>query len=155
MRHHLFATACALAVAAAAAAQPKPDFSGEWVLNRQASTLSPAAAGVQSGVVRIEHRDPTFRYEATLVTAGNPIDYAYELPTDGRDVAGTQPGFSAISSLRWEGDTLVFTSRVERGGRETRVSFRYDLVDGGRRLRGVEQVRGAREQDNTWIFDRR
>ena len=29
----------------------KPDFSGEWTQNRQASTLSPGAAAVQSGVV--------------------------------------------------------------------------------------------------------
>ena len=37
-------------------AQQKPDFSGEWTLNRQASTLSPRAAAVHSGVVRIELR---------------------------------------------------------------------------------------------------
>jgi hypothetical protein len=36
------------------------------------------------------------------------------------------------------------------------LSFRYELVDGGRRLRAVEQIRGAgRDQDNVWLFDRR
>jgi hypothetical protein len=29
-------------------AQQKPDFSGDWTLNRQASTLSPAAAAFQT-----------------------------------------------------------------------------------------------------------
>ena len=36
----------------AAAAQPRPDFSGEWVLNRQESTLPPPVSAVESGVVR-------------------------------------------------------------------------------------------------------
>ena len=51
-----------LALAALVLAQAKPDFSGEWILNRQASTLSAIAAVVQSGVVQIEHQDPTERF---------------------------------------------------------------------------------------------
>ena len=43
----------------------KPDFSGDWTLNRQASTLSPAAAPFQSGALRIDHREPVFRCQAS------------------------------------------------------------------------------------------
>ena len=40
----------------------KPDFSGDWTLNREASALSPVVAPVvQSGFVRIEHREPSAR----------------------------------------------------------------------------------------------
>ena len=53
--------------------QQKPDFSGDWTLNRQASTLSPAAAAFQSGVMRIEHHEPIFRCEATYVADGKPV----------------------------------------------------------------------------------
>lgn len=36
------------------------------------------------------------------------------------------------------------------------ISFRHELLDGGRRLRAVEQLRASgRDQDNVWIFDRR
>jgi hypothetical protein len=137
-------------------AQGKRDFSGEWILNRQASTLSPGADGIQSGAVQIEHREPTFRYKATLVSASNRTAYEYELQTDGREVAGAHPGPATASSLRWEGDSLVFTGRVTTPKGVTTVTFRYDLLDDGRRLRGVEQIRGGgREQDNVWIFDRR
>jgi hypothetical protein len=49
-------------------AQQKPDFSGEWTLNRQASTLSPKVAPVaQSGVLRIEHHEPKFKAHQTIV----------------------------------------------------------------------------------------
>jgi hypothetical protein len=43
-------------------AQQKPDFSGEWQLNRQASMLSPIVAPVaQTGTLRIEHKEPSFK----------------------------------------------------------------------------------------------
>jgi hypothetical protein len=145
-----------LGLAGLVVAQQKPDFSGEWTLNRQASTLSPGAAAVQSGVVRIEHRDPTFRYKATFLSASGPLQYEYELQSDGRDVGATQNGVTTLANLRWEGEALVGRWRIQRPDGETRISFRHELIDEGRRLRAVEQLRGAgQEQDNVWIFDRR
>src|SRR5207237_10154757 len=145
-----------LALAGLGVAKQKPDFSGEWTLNRQASTLSPGAAAVQSGVVRIEHRDPTFRYKAAFVSANGPLQYEYELQSDGRDVGATQNGVTMLSNLRWEGEALVTRSRIQRPNGEMRISSRHELIDGGSRLRVVEQLRGAgQEQDNIWIFDRR
>ena len=42
-------------------AQQKPDFSSEWKLNRQASTLSPIVApAAQSDSLWIEHHEPKF-----------------------------------------------------------------------------------------------
>src|SRR5438094_8114577 len=96
-----------LGLACFAIAQQKPDFSGEWTLNRQASTLSPGADAVQSGVWRIEHREPTFRHKAAFVTQSNPFEYEYELLSDGREVVGTRQGARTVSSLRWEGNALV------------------------------------------------
>ena len=133
-------------------AQDKPDFSGEWILNREASTLSPGADGVQSFVWRIEHREPTFRHQAAGVTGSNPIEYEYELRSDGPDVVATEEG----ASLRWDGNALVVTFRTKRPDGEMLISFRYELLDAGRRLRATEQVRGTdHDQDNVWIFERR
>jgi len=42
----------------------KSDFSGEYILDRRASTLSSGAAAVQSAVVRIEHREPVTKAHA-------------------------------------------------------------------------------------------
>jgi hypothetical protein len=145
-----------LALAASGFAQGKPDFSGEWTLNRQASTLSPAAASIRSGDVRIEHRDPTFRYKAVLKSETDSVQYEFEFQTDGREVAGTQQGMATASSLRWEGEALVLSSRIQRSSGEMKIVFRYELLDDGRRLRAAEQIRGAgRDQDNVWIFERR
>ena len=144
-------------LATATIVQSKPDFSGEWILNRAESTLSPGADAMQSGLVWIDHREPTFRYAATFSAAsGTPIKYTFELPSDGHEVASGQQGARAVGTLQWDADALIFTSRIERPGGEMTIVFRYELLDGGRRLRAVERLRGGdRDQDNVWIFDRR
>jgi hypothetical protein len=145
-----------LAVASSGLDQSRPDFSGEWILNRDASTLSQGADAVQSGVWRIEHREPTFRHKAAFAFQNGPREYSYELQTDGREVVAEHQGARIISTLQWQGSALVVTWRTQRSDSEMTVSFRYELIDAGRRLRAVEQLRGTdHDQDNVWIFDRK
>jgi len=149
------ATSILLAVATVRGSQQRPDFSGEWILNRQASTLSPGADAAESGIWWIEHREPTFHHKASFVMAGKPFNYEYELRSDAGEIVGTQEGTQTVSSLRWEGDALVVMWRTERAGSATTISFKYDLIEEGRRLRATEQLRGTdHDQDNVWMFDR-
>lgn len=146
------ATVILLGVVTSGLAQDKPDFSGEWILDREASTLSPGADGVRSGVWQIEHREPTLHHKAAFVTGSNPIEYEYELRSDGPDAVAPEEG----ASLRWDGNALVVTFRTKRPDGDMLISFRYELLDAGRRLRATEQVRGTdHDQDNVWIFERR
>jgi hypothetical protein len=155
------ATGILFALSALGVTQGKADFSGEWILNRQASTVSTLAKAVQRGVVQIEHRDPIFRYRASFMSESGPLQYGalpyeYELRSDGREVGFIQDGRTSVSSLRWEGEALVATWRIQRADGELRITSRYELIDAGRRLRAVEQVRGGlQDQDNTWVFDHR
>ena len=139
-----------------AIAQQKPDFSGEWTLNPQASALSPAvAAAAQSGVLRIEHHEPKFTAHQTIVLGGKPFESHFELLSDGREVVTDAGGRRTVSSLRWDGNALMVTWRIQRQDGEMTISFRYELVDGGRRLQAAEQLRGGgRDQDNLWVFER-
>ena len=155
--YSFIAAAVFLAGAMTVIAQPKPDFSGEWTLNRQASTLSPAvAAAAQSGVLRIEHREPRFTSHLTIVLDGKPFESKFELLSDGREVATTDDrGRRTVSTLRWDGDALVVTWRTQGPVAEVTISFRYELQDRGRQLRAAEQIRGGgRDQDNLWVFER-
>jgi hypothetical protein len=145
-----------LAGAATVIAQQKPDFSGKWTLNRQASTLSPIVApAAQSGFLRIDHHKPKFAAHMTIVLDGKPFESTFELLSDGREVTTTDDrGRRTMSTLRWDADALVVTWRIQ-GSAEVTISFRYELEDGGRRLRAAEQIRGGgRDQDNVWVFDR-
>src|SRR5206468_2280016 len=127
-----------------AIAQQKPDFSGEWQLNPHASMLSPIVAPVaQSGTLRIEHKEPNFKCHMTIVLDGKPFETKYEMLSDGREAVAAQQGRRTASSLRWDGDALVATSRIAIPNGEMTISFRYELEDGGRRLRASEQLRGG------------
>jgi hypothetical protein len=115
----------------------RPDFSGRWTLNVPDSVLSAVVApAVEGGFVHIVHREPTVAVHLCIIMEGKPIDVRFERPST------------------WEGDGLAFRDRVETPGGELTIFFRYELEDGGRRLRASEQLRGAREQDNIWVFDR-
>jgi len=117
---------------------PQPDFSGEWVLNKADSTLSPGADTVQSASWTIDHREPVFHHKGAFVFEGGPRDYEYEIPSE------------------WDGNVLVVTFQEPIPTGTMTVTFRYELIDDGRRIRASEQVRGtAWEQDNVWMFDRR
>jgi hypothetical protein len=131
----------------------KSDFSGEYILDRRASTLSSGAAAVQSAVARIEHREPVFRYTAKFVAEGKTVfEYSFELLTDGREVV---LGENDVSRLYWEEDALVSEHRTGTPDPVLTISWRYELIDSRRRLRAIEQVRGSgRDQDNVWEFER-
>ena len=154
---HALATAVAVTWATAAAAQARPDFSGEWVLNRQGSTLPPPVSNVESGVVRIEHRDPAFTFHRTYVIAGTPREAGFTRRTDGAETSETGPqGLTTVSTLRWDGTALVLAMRIKGPGFEATNDVRYELVEGGRRLRAAEQGRSPQgNHDAVWIYDRR
>ena len=123
----------------------RPDFSGEWTLNREACTLSHGADTAQSATWNIDHRDPTFRQKALFVMESGPREYEFELRSDAPD-----------SGLRWDGDAIVVTFETPLPEGNLVVTFRYELIDEGQRLRAAEQVRGVPwAQDNVWIFERR
>ena len=132
----------------------KPDFSGEWILNRQGSTLSPGADAVESAVLRIDHREPAFRCKGTFVMPGHPFEYEYELLSDGHEVVGSHDGAEIVSRLGWDGDALVVEWTTRRPNGDEKISFRYQLAD-AQHLHANEQVRGTdHDQDNVWVFER-
>lgn len=143
--------------AVAVAAQSHPDFSGEWVLNRQASTLPPPVSNVESGLVRIDHREPSFTFHRTYVIGGTPREASFTRATDGKEVTETGPqGLPTTSTLRWDGSALVLAMRIAGPGFEATNDVRYELVDNGRRLRATEQGRSPQgSHDAVWIYDRR
>jgi hypothetical protein len=116
----------------------KPDFTGDWTLNVDASALSPVVAPVvQSGFLKIAHREPAVSVHLSITMDGKPFDARFERPSE------------------WDGDALLFVDREPTPNGEMTIVFRYELQEGGRRLRAAEQLRGAgRNQDNVWVFER-
>jgi hypothetical protein len=91
-----------------------------------------------------------------IVFDRGPFVAQFERTSDGREITASDPDEGdTVSSLRWDGDALLFVDRGGPAGAEVTISFRYGLEAGGGRLRAVEQLRGGgRDQDNVWVFDR-
>jgi hypothetical protein len=134
---------------------PKPDLSGHWILNREASTLSPTVAPVvESGFVRFDHHDPHISVHLSITMSGAAHEFTFDRVTDGSELEWQTPEGPGLSSARWDADVLVFSDTTPTPNGPMTIVFRYELQDEGRRLRAAEQLRGAgREMDNVWIFD--
>lgn len=122
------------------------------MLDRPACSLSADASGIQSAVMRIEHREPAFRCSATWMADGQTVlDYSFELLADGPE---TKTG-NERSRLYWDGKALVSEFLTGAQNPVFTMIWRYELVDDGRRLRAAEHTRGSgRDQDNVWEFVR-
>ena len=130
----------------------KPNFSGEWVLNRQRSSLSGGASAIESGVMWIDHREPKCGFRMNMSAGGQSVEHAWESVSDGIEIAGKE----GRGCLFWQGDALVFNCSSQNADESWTMSWRYEVLEDGRLLRAVEQLRGAgRDQDNIWIFERR
>jgi hypothetical protein len=66
---------------------------------------------------------------------------------------------ATVSTLRWDGTALVLAMRITGPGLEATNVVRYELLDGGKRLRASEQGRSKQlplgNHDAIWIYDRR
>ena len=145
-----------LALAGAAATPQHPDFSGTYALARLRSTLMPRAAAMDSAVVRIEHREPAFRFQRVFHRGPQSDTLVLVLTTDGREHATSESEVRSVATLSWEGDTLVFRDRMEAPWGAATDVVRYWLEDSGRTLEARETFRGARvSYDNVWVFERR
>jgi hypothetical protein len=148
--------AALLCLATALVAQTRPDFSGEWTLNKERSRLlAQQAAAIQRGVVQIEHRDPQFRFHRSFVSGVQEDTLTWELKTDGVEVTSQEGPRREISRLYWEGDTLVFVTRIIVPQGEATNTVHYRLKDAGRTLEAAESFRGPRfSYDNLWVFEK-
>jgi len=130
----------------------KPDFSGEYVLDRTASSLSPDTSGMVTAHMRIDHNEPRFRCAARFASQNDAVEFSFERFTDGREGDASVPG---TSRCYWEQEALVSEDRIAVGDGTMLMTWRYELTAGGRRLRATERIRGGgRDQDNVWEFER-
>jgi hypothetical protein len=144
-------------IAVVTAAQERPNFTGDWTLDLKSSQLHEDFRALESGVVRIDHREPAFTFRRTFVIKGKPFDVSFDVTTDGRESRSAGPnGGVAVATMRWDNMALVVDQRItDPKAGELKNSVRYELLDNGRTLRSTEDFEGAgRSHHNVWIFRR-
>src|SRR5262249_43927110 len=130
----------------------KPDFTREWVLDRQASALTGGAAAIETGILRLQHNDPKCSFQISMRAGTESVERAWESSVSD-EIPAVSSGF--YSRLFWEGDALVFECGSKDADDTWRMVWRYELLESGKRLRAVEEMRGhGNDFDNTWIFEK-
>ncbi len=144
-RHTLLALVAAATLASAALLQAgdHPDFSGTWKMNE--SARQPNSTGPREVVLKIEHKEPSFRYEAK----GRQSNYAafaeeYSFTTDGKVPAGDAK-IKVVA--QWDRGALI--TRYLVGGNEMAV-VRYELSADGKQLTREQTIKGKRISIDTY-----
>jgi hypothetical protein len=103
-----------------------PDFSGEWLIDKENSTWPDVLSET------IDHQGPKVVIHST--PANGPA-FTIRLTTDGKDVLNVVGGREMTAQTNWEGENLVTLVRDANGMGFTEVR---SLSDGGR----VQTVEG-------------
>ena len=131
----------------------KPDFSGTWSFNRSRSLLQIPAP--DATIFVIDHREPALRITRTHVSGELRDTFSLDLTTDGQPVSAERDDLSLRARAYWEGDTLVFDTRLVRAGVEATNVVRYKLSDNRETFMAEELFRSAPiNYDNLWWLDR-
>ncbi len=144
------------APAARGALAQRPDFSGDWTLDRTRSALEfPPLARVDSALVRITHTETRFTFFRRFVVGGQPDTLSWTLVPGGPVDTTSDGDQRSFSRLRWEGDTLLLEVRIEAPRGVAGDTVRYRLLEGGRVLEARERFRAPRVRyDNVWVLTR-
>jgi len=125
-----------LAVATMAWAQ-RPDFSGNWTLDADASGGAPGGGGRGRGrggmglgqAATVKQTADTLTVERTI--GENKVVSTYKL--DGTESKNTMMGrggnqMESVSVSKWDGQTLTITSKQEMGGQTFESTQRWSLA---------------------------
>ncbi len=132
---------------------PKPDLSGSWRFNREKSTLEIPAP--DDSLLVIEHREPALRITRTHVARDERDTFSIDLTTDGREVLASHGELRLRARAYWDGDVLVFDTRIEKAGEAATNVVRYSPSPDGDTFRAEESLRSeSMNYNNLWILDR-
>jgi|SRR5579872_1209950 len=127
MRYFLFCTALV------AAGQSKPNFSGNWILNLQASDLSaPNINKPDKITIAIQQKGDHFKYRWDRYGNGKKAGYDVEVSVGGGPHVSDEAG---IISMEWKGSTLMVNTLYNPGqDRESNTAETWTLSEDGKRL---------------------
>lgn len=135
---------------------PKPDFSGEWTINLEKSRFElQQLAALTEATVRIDHHEPEFTLHRRFVVGGKESTLSVSVRTDGKETETRDGERTLLGAGTWDGDVLVFTTRIEAPQGVATNTVRYRLLEGGRVLEADEVFKAPRlSYHNVWVFER-
>lgn len=136
-------------------AQSKPNFSGTWKQDNAQSSFGGLPAPISVTDI-ITHQDPTIHLTQTVVgPQGDSITSEYDYSTDGREQPGKSRNYTERNTVKWEGNSLVFESKRDYGGREITIRERWTLSADGKSFTKERTTRSPKgEVRQVFLFDK-
>ncbi len=132
----------------------RPNFSGVWCVDFGRSKLEIDAP--KSTVIQIEHNEPEFLLTRTHKSENTEDTISLRLSTDGKECVQHKGPLKIRSVCVWEGDSLLFMSRIISGQSRAENIVRYTLSPNGNELMGKETYNGLpRSYHNQWVLIRK
>ncbi len=110
-------------------AQTKPDFTGDWKLNKAKSELGPLADRTPDDlIVKINHKEPELK---TSVQGPNGQSQESSVTINGQPTVHTDKGpmgeVKSTATAKWDGDVLLVDVKREMGETSALQSDRWSL----------------------------
>lgn len=138
-----------------ALAQGLPNLSGTWVLAADKSDFGPMP-GPTSRTDVIEHQEPKLTIKRTVVTANGEVSSTLVYEVDGKAYKNTAGGAEIVSTLKWDGQTLVMSSTVPNPQGEVTIVDRYTLSADGNTLTQARTLSlGGQEAAQTMVLTKK
>lgn len=124
--------------------QSKPDFSGNWKLNKSKSDLGPMADRVpEDFTVKIDHKEPELKISQPGM--GGRVQES-TVSTDGKPTESTGQGpmgeIKTKAVSKWDGPILVMDVNREFGGNSMTQNDKWTLSEDGKTLTIVRKISG-------------
>jgi hypothetical protein len=138
---------CVMVILCTTVAQAKPNFSGSWTMNASRSDFG-AIAKPTSLVQQVTHNDPDLRVVTTQVGEMGDFTLEFSYTTDGKECVNKFRDIERKSTVKWEGDTLVFESRMDLRGNVVTVIETWSLSQDGKTLTSNRLLKGPEGETN-------
>jgi len=135
-------------------AQQKPDFSGTWKMNVAKSDFG-ALPGPDSRTDVITHKDPSLTDEVTAEGAQGKQQSTIKYTTDGKEVTNQMGPREVKSTLKWEGNNLIVTSKFLYNDNEVNARSSWSLSADGKTLTiNVHYASNMGETDQKLVLEK-
>jgi hypothetical protein len=114
-------------------AQAKPNFSGEWKLDASKSEFGPMPAPSKR-TDKIAHADPNLKVTTTQTGQNGEATVELKYMTDGSETTNELRGAPMKSTSKWDGDTLLITTKASFQGNEITLADKWNVSEDGKFL---------------------
>ncbi|MCE5310562.1 MAG: hypothetical protein LLG20_23225 [Acidobacteriales bacterium] len=143
------------ALVSAALLQAAPNFSGDWKLSVQKSVLGEGSSVPQKSTHKITHEDPKLKVIVDQVSERGEFHVELNYTTDGKECTNEIMGTPVKTTVKWDGDALVFHTAGTFNDNPITLDDRWTMDADGKVLTINRHFKsGDRERDQKLVFEK-